>query len=350
MAVVRSLLISLGFNIDRKSQNRAEKSINNVKENLKETGKEVKNVDRAQRTSNISWYKSIRRNLALWGVAIYAVQRFGNALYNVSNNIFKEDILARTIGITRNELKALNDTASEFGFDGTEFTDVLGRFNKRLEDAKNGLDDFTNLNRQFNISIDPNLTALQNLYTVLESIGEITDEISRRQQLEAIFGGFGIPLSDISQNLSDFQRNVGVRTTERSLSNEDINTTREYRKAVIKLSQQWELFMQRLAPQIIILATNLNKILDFADKVDQSIWSSFTKGKVFDNSGTPAAWMANFAMALLPPPITINNNITVPAGSTEEQANYLNNEIERSARETFFNFFKIMQSDYPRLE
>lgn len=356
MAIVRSLLIQVGYALDKKSQNSIEKSTDKVKQNVSGISDELVSVNKETKRVQKTWYGANKRNVLLFSSALFAAKSFANQLYQISNNVISQDILARGLNLTRNELIALNRTAANFGFNEGELSGVIEKFNKRLYDARNGLGSLQDINMRFGISLDPAKKSLDIILDILTEIAKISDEQTRKNVSNGVFGSLGIQFSDLSQDLPGARAQFEKILGERNSIGTDNESLKQFAKSVRGLFDLLTDSTERLASNITPLINSFTEFLKLANQFEQILLNSLSPLRNFLSNFSASRGLENNLRSLttavnpLASGLTMNVEINVAPGTTEEQARIISREIERTANDNFLNSFKLIQSDYPRIE
>lgn len=382
MAIVRDLLVRIGFVTNKQTQNQVNKAISSTKKNLQTTATTaqtaVKNNTKAQKS-----FLLLGRKLLLgWAAALFSVKKFFSFFNSVATRALDNDMLARTIGIAREELQALNTEAQNFGFKDNQFSGILTFLDKMNRDVRNGVTSFHKLNNELKVNINPKGTALETLRTILEGArNRIDNEKDRIDYLNDLFPGAGVQLSDLSKDLENFNANVASAALRNRRSNPDINAFREYTKAINEFSASFERFIQQISIVVLpVLTKTLDVINGFlairetlieynrklfngdvvgivkdlipgietAKTNAQPYFDSFKQGVI--NATNYLLPTPSFGQNMAPVSVNVNNNINVPIGTTSEQAQYMSGEIERGIADMMMKVFINIQNNNPQVE
>lgn len=380
MAIVRDLLVRIGFVTNKQTQTAVNKTIASTKKNLQNTSNvaqnTVKNTSKAQKSLLLLG----RRMLLGWAAALYSVKKFFSFFNAVAIRALDNDSLARTIGIAREELQALNSEAQNFGFKDNQFSGVLSFLDKMNRDVKNGVTSFHKLNNQLRININPEGTALDTLKTILEGVRQLDTEKSRIDFLEDLFPGSGVQLSDLSQDLDNFYANVAKSTQRNINSGATLQTFKDYTKAINEFTDAFERFIQQLSIVVLPVLTktldiingllsvreavfNYNRKLlnlDFAS-IAKDLSPSFERAKsvgksAYDFLTENLMPLSNYLMptsnvgGMAPVNVTVSNTFQVPFGTTGEQAFSIAGQIESQIVSAMNRIFINIQNNNPQVE
>lgn len=336
MSIVRELLISVGFKVDNKGANNVNKSIGRI----------------------ISRY----RLMAL--AAVYAFSRVARFFTGMAKEITDADTLARRLNITLAEIAAIQRAGLEFGFDEKQINSVLTTVNKLFEEMRSGSGDtLKNISKSLNFEVDEvqdNVVSI--LFKILQGLNDnLIHESDRLRVSGTIFGeDLSRTISDVSKNLDAFRiaiKNFSEYGKQVEASTPDFE---RYQKAVSDFSNAWRDFMERLTTTLLPTFTFIfDRLTD--------ILNSFRANPNYDPNGykkyvpqflndiddyfkslLPASWFSQSALAT--PNITINNDISVPPGSTEDQAKFMSEEISQRVQDTIDNSWRQIQNNSPMVE
>ena len=380
MTVVRDLLIRIGFKANKKTQNATNKVIKNTTKSLKTTATQAQATIEKTAKAEKSWFTLTRKMALGWVGALVAVKKVFSYFNNVAMKALDTDILARSLGVAREEFLALNSAARDFGFKDNQFTDALGNLEQLLEDSKNGLNSLSKINRDFQVNIDPNGTALEALRTILEGVKTLDTESSRKNILKTWFKGLEIPLSDLSQKMDNFFEEVQNLTAENKSKQSPLGLLKEYNEAFNKFSDSFERFINQLGvsafPVLTATLEVLTKLLEVRDfllehtkKVANADFVGIgksavpfadyliSKGKLgyeflADNLSSPINNLmptASFG-GKSPVNVTINNDIQIPYGTNNEQMTFMIDTMNKTFRNNVFDVFRDIENNNPRME
>lgn len=376
MTVVRSLLVKIGFVTNKQTQNQVNKTIASTKKNLQATSNTaqntVKNVSKAQKSLLLLG----RRMLLGWVSALFAVKKFFSYFNNVAIRTIDSDILARSIGLARESLQALNSEAQNFGFKENQFSSLLSNIEKMNRDVRNGVTSFHRLNNELKVNIDPKGSALGTLRTILEGVKQLDTENSRREFLENLFPGFGVQLSDLSQDLDNFYARVNEANIRNVKSGINTETLKEYTKAINEFSASFERFTQQLTSTLLPVLTKtldvFNALFRFREYIveldrkvlanaksllpsfetiqrySQPVLDTFKNGIL--NASEYFLPTPSFGQNSTPVSVTLNNTIQVPVGTTQDQASSIIGNMESQINSAINRVFINIQNNNPQVE
>jgi TP901 family phage tail tape measure protein len=239
MSIVRSLLISVGFVTDRKSITKTNKAIEGFK---------------------------TRFSIAA-SAAAYAFSRVLNFFGDIASAVLDANDLAATLGISLNEMRALNEAASNFGFRNKKVSDALATVNNLIIKTKNGFGDLDKISNRLRINIDKNGTVTEVFTQILQGLSDIDNEQHRISEAAKIFGdNLGKAVSDLSQNIDKFR--ASAKELEKTTSNteKDIEVLKKLENSIYTLGVAWKKLFEditkAIAPFLTSVTDSLTKIAD----------------------------------------------------------------------------------------
>lgn len=368
MAIVRELLIRLGFQTDKKAINETNRAITGFK----------------------------TRFAVAATAATYAFKVIKDFFNDIAAATLDSDELARSLGISLNELVALQQAAQNFRIKPEQFAGVLSMLQKDLNEFVQGFGRLPELARQIGIEISRDTTSLQLFDMIIEKIRTIENEQERIRIASAIFGDqLGTRISDLSQDFDGFRDSVARAYEELEKTPDVTPQLREYEKALNSISNSlYNLFrtivvelapaVQKLAEWLDIVVRLSSSLLSFGldriksvgregwdflagtagaigDKISSG-WKSFkdwlTPYVTYDpNAPRAAPQMStgpNWIESQLPASWVnyINNSVdvNVPQGTSQEQATFLGEQIDRMVEDSIMNTFYQIQNNNPVVE
>lgn len=379
MSIVRELLIKIGFVTNKQTQTAVNKTVTQTKKNLQATSKAAQSATKTSTKAQKSLFAVGKRMLLGWTAALFAVKKFFNFFNNVAIKVLDNDILARSIGLAREELAALNSEARNFGFKENQFSGILGVLDKMNRDVRNGVTSFHKLNQQLRINISPEGTALDTLRTILEGVSKLDTEKSRIDFLNDLFPGMGVQLSDLSQDLDNFYSNVAKSTQRNKNSVVDIETFKNFTKEINRFTEIFKRLIETITneflPSLTFILETINDVLnifqatynlirrlvtgDF-EAIKESFKPTFNTIKEY---GQPAFdflkqgvidatqyFLPNPSFGMTPVNVSLNNTIQVPYGTTAEQAVAITSQVENQIAYAMNRVFINIQNNNPLVE
>lgn len=355
-SIVRSLLVNVGFVTDRKSVAQTDRAIAGVKTRFALTASAI----------------------ALAGSQVI------NFLNSLSANAKNIDNLSRSLGISVNELLAMEKAASNIGIDAGSFQNVLRITDALFQDFRQGGSRLREFARGLRIEIDPKGNAQDALNAILNGLRNIENEQDRIAVAREYFPGLGVQVSDLAKDFDQFN----ASTQEFLKSQGDISSVvdglKEYDKAITSIGNSITAFTQNFvvtfAPALRGIADLLSSITDLyggliskdgnkiagalkkgsevIDRVDPGVIPAvrgfFTTvgtelNRDFTESESPLARIPYNAPGGAAN-MTNNIDITVPPGTTEEQANFISESIINAIDDRIFSTFMNIQSNNPVVE
>ena len=170
MAIVRELLIKLGFQTDKKAINETNRAITGFK----------------------------TRFAIAATAATYAFKVIKDFFTDIASATLDSEELARTLGISLNEFTALTQAAQKFRIKPDQFAGVLSTLQKDLNDFLQGFGRLPEIARQLKIEINRDTTPIELFEKIIQAIRAIEDETQRIRVANELFPGLGAKLSDLS--------------------------------------------------------------------------------------------------------------------------------------------------------
>lgn len=256
---------------------------------------------------------------------------------------------------------------------------------------------------RFKINLDQIGNNAEDVFNaILKHIGSISNEQDRIYVASEVFGNeLGARISEMSQNILQFKTATKAYLAAGKQATEILPDVKEYNVALFELTNRWNDFATNLGTKAFPAIQSLISLLDLTVKSVATLYETgkgfvefFTTGgdslikasekarelleysfdidkKFFgplgDAISSKLKWVGvsgvNFAQPLTAqsmsptsgffgaaPVINLTNEITVPAGTTEEQAQSMADSIRKALDESILNTFKMIQYNNPRTE
>lgn len=346
MTIVRELLIKLGFQTDKKAINETNRAIIGFK----------------------------TRFAIVATSAAYAFKVIKNYFSDIAAATLDSNELARSLGLSLNELTALQQAALNFRISPEQFSGILTTLQKDLQDLQQGFGRLPMLLRNIGKSLPKNATEIELFETLIGYLREIDDEQSRIKIANEFFPGLGVKIADLAKNFDTF-RDSTRQAFEALKDTPDItDDLREYEKSINNISVSWENFTRTISATVFPVLISLMKILGTVSEFYRNLFNQDATGirsalqsasnaldPLFKITGLDT--VSNFAKSfnggksLLEsrierdnPNITNNIQVNVPAGSTVEQANYMSSQIKQAVDESIQESFRQIQYNNPMVE
>lgn len=373
MSIVRSLLVSIGFKTDKKAIADTNKAITGFK----------------------------TRFALVSSTALYAFKTIKDFFSDIATATLDADELARSLGISLNELTALQQAAQKFRIKDEQLAGAFGILQKDLHEFMQGFGRLPEIARQLRIEIGRDTGVVDLFNKIVEKIREVENEQERIRIASNIFSKeIGVGISDLSRDFDNFKNSVSEAYRVLEATPTNINALREYERAVNDLDNSftslYRSFVSIAAPALTNQLRHLSDIFSFIggginQTVDNlrsmyellkglaGIVSTFFSAfdSAFENFSapfmnwlrpfvenqngmqgnlqtTPSSYGPSWIESQLPPNWInyINNSvaINVPQGTTAEQTTYIGNEIERMIEDSIMNTFYQIQANNPVVE
>lgn len=379
MSIVRSLLVSVGFKIDKQSIRTSERAIGSFKVGL----------------------------AGITAAATYAFAQVARFLSQISSAAIEADDLSRALGISLKEFSQLQRASAGFGLDEKEFSSALSSLNRLLLGFRQGTNsELSQIAYYTGLDITrAGITAKEMFVEILSYISTLRTESDKLRVAENIFGlgtQGSARLVDISKNLEGFESAILEAESFGDSVESSLPGLKEYNLAVRDLIQALKELAFELSAVILpairsltsalrivsrlskILLDNFNAILNadfktFKDRlVDAfdlasplllevknipSIAGSIVEGIgrfagdalkfILPDRLQNAALGFNSGLAGSPSmssSLIVNNEINVPAGTSESQAQYIADQIQQTVDDSIYNTFRQIQYNNPMAE
>lgn len=381
MAIVRSLLIKIGFVSDRQSESAANKVVDRLK----------------------------RRYLVAASAITYAFSRLTSFFSDLAEGTLDANDLAKSLGVSLKEVVQIQQALNRFRIDPKQTTQVLENLNGLLRDFRTRQG--TRLKEiaeylKFNID-EENDNALTIFTKILEGLSKVETEAKRIDLARIIFGeDLKVKISDVSKDMEGFKTLMGSFEQLGNEIQKSVQDLREYQQAVNDIAQAWQQFVLDISKDILpglksilgalkdafeylkfvktfystLFKGDTQGFLDNAKKGSDllgigsgSLWESIKSG--FSGVGrvssdlfslSVGSWWDRFkeyaengpgynyngmTQAMVGAPnITVNNDISVPPGTSEEQAQNIADAIRRSIDESINSTFRTIEYNNPVVE
>lgn len=369
MSIVRSLLISIGFVNDKKAINETNKAITGFK----------------------------TRFALVATTAAYAFKVVNDFFSSIAAATLDTEELATALGITLNELVAMQQAAQKFRIRPEQFSGALSILQKDLNELRQGFGRLPELLRNMGIEVDrQSVTATQLFDLIVKRIGEIDNEQDRIRISSQVFSSeLGVRISRLSQDFDGFKDSVKSAYEELEKTPNIIPQLTEYEQSVNSitnsLSNLFKTLVVSLGPAIKEFADYLQKVVQFytaifsldfgalkssasaisdqLSSIGDSLFNKFERGinavteyfrpyvEVDENAPRPAMSNGvpyNWVESQLPAGWVsyVNNSVdlNVPQGTTAEQAAFLGGQIEEMISASINATFNEIQYNNPVVE
>lgn len=322
-AVIRSLLVGIGFRVNRQSMTQANTSILGVRAGL-----------------------GLAATAAI--VAANRVQRFFS---DVVQSTIATDQLARSLGLARRQIDGIQTAGTEFGLTREDSLKSLEKLNELLRDTRRGGGELYKLSRRINFNFDPKGNANQLLQDILISLSQISDEETRIEAASEIFGkNLGVAFSDISQNIDKFNSSANKAANNSLLTGNSVKVAQEYKVAIEELSRTWEQFASSLTVLVFPVLNKLLKILNLIVSGYTQLFTSISRSlpSFLTGSSSNGRTLTDNSNR----GINVNNEmvVNINTGTTREQANTVAQEFASTVGDIIFDVFQTIGYQNPDIE
>jgi len=371
VAIVRELLVRIGFVTDKKAINATNSAI---------TG--------------------FRTRFALAATAAtFAISKITGFFNGVAQATLDSDDLAKALGLSLKQFGQLSAGLKTFRLDDSQIATTLKTVNKLFVDFRTGANnELAQIADAFNFKIDRNAGPTVVFKQILEGISKIENEQERIRVAANIFGDALAPrISEMSQNIGLLTENViKFENAGNNLEN-SLENVKNYTAAVTQLSTAFNQFAQSLAivafPVLTKLvqylesltnfysgifsgdknllkkgleqgsalldpafnATGLNQVADFFKDLGKQTGTINTADDYQRYLNGEAGYEVNpylnpFAARNNAMAVTNNVEINVPAGTNLEQSESITDQVIDAIREGVWGVFRAIQYDNPQVE
>ena len=369
MAIVRSLLIGIGFRIDRRAIATANQAITGFK----------------------------TRFAIAASAATYAFSKLTGFFSGVATAALDAQDLANSLGTSLREVTGIQESFKNFRIGENESKQLLQRVNELFQGFKLGFNtQLADIARGLKFEIDRGGNSLKVLDQILNGLRQVENEQQRIEIASELFGNaLGARIAKAAENYDQFKESAQSFTETLGKQREEgLPVLKAYEQSIVELGRKWDEFVMGLAPTLVPVLTSLMQqlakpleIFFKALDVGLTAWNavfSFDWEKIkaaakkgsefldplfnatglnhvsdfFKNASYQkfVAYAENREGALAAngmlgnAAVEVTNNITVPPGTTEEQAQYMSNEIRLELEQAIYESFIEIQNNNPTVE
>lgn len=368
MAIVRELLIRLGFQTDKRAINETNQAITGFK----------------------------TRFTVAATAATYAFSKVAQFFNQVATATLDAGELAQSLGISLNELKAIQQAASNFRINDTQLGSILSTLNHDLREFQQGFGRLRDAAMLRGLKFDPFAGPVESLKVILKYLQQFENDLDRQKVAADFFGdALAVKVSNLAKNFDQFTESVQQNNEALKDTPDNIEQLLEYERSVNEISKSFQNLFQVIISEIAPALKELAKWLEIVFRLYSSVISLnfdglkkagkdgfdyLTKaveyfgdkvGSTFKQvqdwarpyvevqalqgaSGTvlgadPYAGFNNWANSTFPY-VTNSFEINVPAGTTQEQTQYMGEELQRMVEDSIMNTFFQIQNNNPQVE
>ena len=343
MAIVRSLLISIGFKVDS--------------DDIKETEKSITSFT-ARLTASFTILK-------------FFAKRIVGFFSDIADAIINSSFLAKRLGVTLKEISALESAGLNFGLDKKTLQNSLSVANKLLEDFRTGANNKLikiSEGERFKFQIFEEDTGLTIFFKILEGLKRINNEADRIRIAGEIFGTASENLlSDLSHKVDLFKELVQENLKSNSLVESDKQAV-EFRRSLDRLSDAFDKFLNVLSFTIFPILTEIFLTISFIAEFLRGLFKpTFATigniGKKFTENSVVGQGLQAVGLSFndglfdvsdrfrdLNSQVVVNNSINVPEGTTQEMSATIQNNFEQMVGEKIYKILRKIAIDNPLAE
>lgn len=367
MAIVRELLVRIGFITDKRAINATNNAI---------TG--------------------FRTRFALAATAAtYALSKITGFFGDIAQASLQAQGLAATLGLSIEELNAINKGFKKFDFNDSQIETVLTTLNEKFTDFRIGAsDEIGKVAAGLTFEVDRNAGPLKFFRDYLIELGKVQDETQRIKLATTLFGNQVAPLiSNLSQNVGGLDEAITKAFKANPDLKESTEALKEYRQAINEISDAWSNLSLALSKTVVPVFTNILNILSSISEIYRGLFTfnapvlkaGLEQGsKIFDPlfKETGLSYISDFFKELakrysinlnnqdqndpygfnnssrfLNPfaatndmAVTNNVEINVPPGTNAQQAESLTDYVLNAIYDGVMNVFRQIQNNNPQVE
>lgn len=375
MAIVRELLIRLGFQTDKKAINETNRAITGFK----------------------------TRFAIAATAASYAFKVIKDFFGDIATALLDSDELARSLGISLNELRAMQEVAQKFRIRPEQLAGVFAVLQKDLNEFAQGFGRLPEIARQLGIEISRDTGPKELFDQYIKAIRNIENEQERIRISTALFGDkIGAKISDLSLKYDDFKEAVKQAYDQLENQPDVLPEAKKFEESINNLTTAWNKFAQSISVIVFpvlqytiehltlisdLLRTIFNvdsagvkntlnsasKLLDpIFEKTGLNYVSDYFKNTFFGGQSALNGLDENTFSRLTDyienkpgyqyngflapagggsmPNVTNNIDISVPPGSTQDQAEYISSQVQQAVDSSIMNTFYQIQNNNPVVE
>lgn len=337
MAVVRQLVTKLSFEVDKRG---------------------VENFNRT-----ILGFKT-RLTLATGAVAGF-VTGFLKTASSIADSIISTDQLARSIGIAGEELLGLQKASAQLQLPEREFLGGVKFFADQLNQAKAGTGELLSQARQARIEIRDslgNILPTKDVFRLfLDALRTVPNEANRRALAKILFGSENFA-NLVNIRNDELDRLIESETLTAKQFSEATKQAEKFDTSLTKLSNQFRDFIIKFSPPVLDAAsTGLSAVSEFIKpeivanvrrevaQEDQEFYRNFREAF---RRLEPEAKLRFLESQSKRSNVDVRNtiNITVPAGTEEQQRQFIEQASQEAFDALFNNKMEVIGNDFPQAE
>lgn len=341
---MRELLIKLGFQTDKRAINDTNRAITGFKTRF-----------------------AIAATAATY--AFSAVKKFFD---NIASATLDADELAKTLGLSFNELRALQQGFGQFRINDAQVGQILGTLQKDLNEFIQGFGRLPEIARQFGIEISREMNVTQLFDTIIQKLREVENEQDRIRIASALFGQeLGPRISELSKDFEGFKKSISESSEALKNLPSITQQAKAYEQALNGISFAFSNLATTIGQYLFPVLEKLINYLDYVLRFYGSIATlDFTTLKAVLSEGSAKAdsifgsisstlgnaknsvlsTAASFLPERLSNYITNSIEINVPPGTTTEQAQDIADGLDGIIREAILGTFYEIQNNNPQVE
>lgn len=337
-SIVRSLLVSIGFKVNKSDEKKVNNSIEKVKSNL------------------TVLYSS---SLFLYSQLFRALSRAFSQVSSVFSGFLDTKEFSSSIDLAVREVESLEKAFSDFRIGGDEFRSIFQRLQKDIDDFRIGEGRLPQLLFTTGIQFSPDEGVL-GLFTKLIEYIRVFREEDKRGIINAIFPESNVErIKQLAASFDTFRESVRDAYNQLRDSPDITEQASEYERKVNDLSRAWMRFSRDLVsivyPSLKFILDVLNNIISVADYVINDFKASDIPKILdpFSNIGNDdySVIMGRERLRFSPANTNINTEINLTVSqSAVEDIDSLANTLKEQIDEALLRSYKEIQYDNPVIE
>ena len=246
MAIVRELLIRLGFQTDKRAINETNQAITGFK----------------------------TRFAVAATAATYAFSKVSQFFNQVATATLDAGELAQSLGLSLNQLKAIQQAASNFRINDSQLGGVLSTLSKDLREYQQGFGRLREVAMLRGLQFDPFAGPLESLKIILQYLKQFENDLDRQKVAADFFGdALAVKFSNLAKNFDEFSDAVDRNNQALKDTPDNIEQLLEYEKSVNEISRSFQNLFQVIIGEIAPALKELAKWLEIVFRLYNNLLS-----------------------------------------------------------------------------
>lgn len=342
MAIVRELLVKIGFQTDKRAINETNKAISGFK----------------------------TRFALVATSAAFATKFIADAFKALASDVLDSDELARSLNLTLNEFTALQRGFQKFRINDQQVSQVFSNLQKDLNEFRQGYGRLPELIRQTGLDISKDTSVTEYFDKLTGYLQKFENEQDRIKVASEFFGqNLAVKLSDLARDFDLFKLSVGDAYTQLKDAPDITGPLKEYEQSINDITNSFKDVFKTLVVELSPAIQALSEWVKVVTKLYSSLLSFNLTG--LKEAGTAGFGLLssfgelvgnkinsgiNYLNPYIPkdnapmPSMTNNIEVLVPGGTQLEQAEYIADSIQNAVQQVFDYNFSLIQSNNPVVE